>query len=393
MANALDECVKSEAVPLDIIMNAIMKNDVPWFFQFKSGIPEPEPNSIILKKRVVSISHLAGNYGFKQLGAACEKYKKDYAVGVTGESTDQRILVVTGWKSRALPAAFRLERIDPRQDVRAFYDLQPYSRERLDKIIEILVIPPHEPEKFERSVALKRSPWFYEDVALFMRQIGKFGIPPYLTTHGWPHVENVLCYIRTLGSLYNLSQKKQYILEWAALLHDIGRGAHMIYKDVNNDMAQDHHEKYSARMIEEWFESGSFAGLLTKEEKDQVVALCISHRRESDLPENEDLRYLSILLRIADAMDVDKRRAQKNDREQTLEEAKKDPAWRSSSLPHWLGHRAIQSLRISADRGEINFELIITNPDNAKSTIKRFREEFSKMPGFSQENIREIMVE
>jgi len=391
MANALDECVKDSAISLDRIIDAIIRDDVAWFFQFRSDIPEPD--AVIRKKHVVAIPRLAKSNGFKQLSDACEKYKTEYAVGIIGESSSRRILVVTGWKSSALPAAFRLDKLDPRQDVRAFYDGQPYSKERFDEIIRVLDTSLEVPEKFEKEIPLKKSSWFYEDIAIFMRQIGKFGIPPYLTTHGWPHVENVLCHVRTLGSLYNLPNEKQHILEWAALLHDIGRGANMIYPDVSHDEAQEHHEVYSGNLIEEWFDRGAFDGLLTKEEKGQVVTLCRSHRQDSLLPEEKDLRFMSVLLRIADAMDVDKRRAQKNDRNQTYEEVTHDPEWRESSRPHWLGHRAIQSLRIYDDQHGITFELIVTNPKDAESTITRFRNEFLKMPGFHEEDIQVVTIE
>lgn len=387
MANALDVSVRKN--PKETIA-AIIRNDVRWFLQFNTGIPEAE--SAEPAKQTVKILKLTDQFGFKQLGAACEKFQKKYGVGVTGQPPKQRILVVTGWKTDALPAAFRLGDVDPKQDVKAFYDPHPYSKNRLDSIIAALDVPIQELSSLKGPASLQRSNTFYEDVAIFMRHVGKYGIPPYLTTHGWPHVENVLCHVRTLSSLFSLSGEDLYLLEWGALLHDIGRGAHMIYDGVESDEAQDHHEKYSARMIQEWFDAGTFGGLLTKDQKDNLIELCLAHRRISNLPDNPGQQRISIILRIADAMDVDKRRAQKNDRGQTHEELQRDPQMRKSSIPFWLGHRAIQSLRIHATPQKIHYELIITDPDAAIGTIKRFREEFDKMPGFSQSDIQEIVV-
>jgi hypothetical protein len=387
MANALDLSVRQD---LNETIEAILQNNITWFLQFNTGIPEAEKAEPA--QRTVKVPVLEDQYGFKQLGAACERFHKEYGVGVTGKFPHQRILVVTGWKTDALPAAFRIGNIDPKQDVKAFYDPQPYSEERLESILASLDMPNLESETFKGSTQPQRSHTFYEDVATFMRHVGKHGIPPYLTTHGWPHVENVLCYVRTLSSLFNLTKDDLYLLEWGALLHDIGRGAHMIYVGVEGDEAQENHEKYSARMIQEWYDAGTFNGLLTLEQKDRIIELCLAHRRKSELPQNPDQQHLSILLRIADAMDVDKRRAQKNDRGQTYEELKKDPHMRESSHPHWLGHRAIQSLRIHATPRTIHYELIITNQKFAKDTVQRFREEFTKMPDFSQSDIQEIIV-
>ena len=57
----------------------------------------------------------------------------------------------------------------------------------------------------------------------------KVNIPFFLTSHGWNHIQQVITYSRSLGSLFKLSTEEQKLLDFASLLHDIENGATAYY--------------------------------------------------------------------------------------------------------------------------------------------------------------------
>lgn len=192
-----------------------------------------------------------------------------------------------------------------------------------------------------------------------MRQID---IPYFLTIHGWEHIEHVIAYARTLGSLFDLTEEEQKILDWSSLLHDIGNGAAEMY-GISEDQAREDHHEYSFRMIHDWHKEGRFFGFLTDEEVGRIAELCRRHRKKCPLPTDPCLSRLCVLLKIADALDMDKRRAQKNDKGTYYSELRQSLPEESDK--HYRGHLAIDAIRVHASDKTIVFELITNNDEDA----------------------------
>lgn len=398
LSASLDEAVRTRDPPgipstLEVLSTENDKDILDYLKKFYSTLVVPE--KIDHNKHVVEIcDHLQPGYGNKVLGAACEKYNVDYGIGRT-DGPNPAILVVTGWKTNALPGALRLGLSSWKGHPDAFFTNFKSEEELENALVKWrtqLSSPDPNVGDIRSISSVNRSENYYKVIAAFMRKVGK-GIAPYLTTHGWPHVANVLANTRTLGSLFNLSEEDQYLLDWAALLHDVGRGALEVYQIKMDDSdtkkaekaekadVDNNHHLYSVMMIREWAQKGLFSEFLNEDEVDIVADLCLRHRQKIKPPnEPERLRKLCILLKVADAMDIDKRRAQKNDQEEFYEDIKdKLP---EDSGPHWRGHRAIKAIRTVALPDSINFELIVTNPEEAKFQIELFNKEIEN---FKQE--------
>ncbi len=346
------------------------------------------PENIECLDTVVEIcDHLPQGYGNKVLGAACEKFDTDYGIGRT-PGPDPAILVVTGWKREALPGALRLGLPSWKGHPDAFH----YNFKGEEELTAALKEWKEQLNARDPAIpgtgslpTVDRSDNYYRVIAAFMRRIGG-GIPRYLTIHGWSHIENVLTNARTLGSLFNLKEDEQYLLDWAALLHDLGRGAGEVYRIKMDDLAKEkkdvdeNHHLYSVMMIREWAQKGFFENFLNNDEIDAVADLCMRHRQKINPPEEPGwLRKLSIFLKIADAMDIDRRRAQKNDQGEYFEEIHDMP---EDSVPHWLGHRAIKAVRVYARPDTVEFELIVTNLQDAEYQVKRFEKEIERLEGY-----------
>ncbi|MFQ6055235.1 MAG: HD domain-containing protein, partial [Methanosarcinales archaeon] len=174
-------------------------------------------------------------------------------------------------------------------------------------------------------------------------------------------------YSRSLGSLFKLNKEEKKLLDFAALLHDVGNGA-TAYYNAPSEIAREHHHEYSKMMIDDWDRKKSlFSGILDPDEVHKIQTLVLSHRKKEPLPEDKMLKKLTILLRIADGMDIDSRRAQKNDKGEYYENIK--PRLPPFSIPHWEGHRAIKGTRLHIDKERLSFELLITDWKNAEKQV------------------------
>lgn len=106
---------------------------------------------------------------------------------------------------------------------------------------------------------------------------------------------------------------------------------------------------------------------MTREEAELVARLCFAHRKRVSLPEEPQERLLTVILRVADGIDIDARRAQKNDQGVFYEEIWDLP---EDSRPHWEGHRAIAALRLVATKPRLVFEVLV---DEAKREAAAFQ--------------------
>jgi hypothetical protein len=380
LSQSLDEAIR-KTIPETI--EAIWRNDKEWFSQFNSGIPEPE--RCIACGDVMYIPEITPQWGFKQLGKACATHGKDYAIGSIGTAPPQTFLVVTHWESGALPCALRLGLTKWSGHPDAIFI--KYEPGKLDEWTHVLNSKDPGGEIRQNLPELDPYKNMFVTMSAFMRKVD---IPFYLTLHGWPHVENVLSSARTLGYLFSLDDKEKYLLDWAVLLHDVGRGAHEVY-GVPKSVSDDKHHEFSAQMITEWAEKGFFKNFLTDSEVEIVRDICLRHRKNMDLPDGDErARLLCAILKVADAMDIDKRRAQKNDKEEFFEHLKNRLT--QEQIRHWLGHRGIQSLRVHVKGEAIEFEFIITNPENAAFQVGRFQEEVERLRNYRTFEVREIHV-
>jgi hypothetical protein len=173
-------------------------------------------------------------------------------------------------------------------------------------------------------------------------------------------------------------------LDWAALFHDVGNGASSVYPELglSDSEARKRHHEFSAHMVREWGNQGLFEGILSPEEVELVARLCLSHRKAIPLPEDRDERLLTVILRVADGIDIDARRAQKNDQGVFFEEIWDLPP---DSRPHWEGHRAIAGLRLLATRPPLVFEVLVdeTRREAAVFQVEQLTAELAPLTEFA----------
>lgn len=210
------------------------------------------------------------------------------------------------------------------------------------------------------------------NIFLFVSSLlSRVRIPYFLTQHGWGHVQRVIENAVSLGSLFRLPPEDMRLLMISAALHDVGNAAHDMGLCSSENEARTKHHEFSALLIRKWGSEGLFEGFLTPKEVQEVAEICFRHRKKTELPTDSRLRRIVILLRVADGMDVDRRRAQMNDMG-TYFESLDLP---QESIPHWLGHRAILALRIHASGNGLVFEFIVTNRAQAAFQVAELTKE------------------
>lgn len=348
-------------------LEAIRSDDVAYFAE-KGGLPKV-PGEVSVVGNVAVVTEVTGQWAFKQLSRVCQKTGCDYAVGLNFER-GAAVHAVTFWKSNALPVALKLGLTrfighgsaivipvgntlpTPQED-------KTKAESKMLELVERLnTTEPTELTGNNNGKGGVSSLFGY--VSAFMRHVH---VPFFLTLHGWGHVEHAVGHTRSLGSLFGLTADEQRLLDWAALFHDVGNGANTVY-GVSEKEARERHHEFSAQMIREWQTRGLFQGVLSDKDIEVVADLCLRHRKKMPLPEDSRMRLLCVVLRVADGMDIDARRAQRNDEGVFFEELDLP----EESIQHWEGHRAIESLRLRACagvKGELVFELIVTNSEKA----------------------------
>jgi len=358
LAAALDAAVRRD---LAGTLEALRKDDESFFKAFTESVPEPEEIRVI--GNVVYIPRLEPTWGFKQLSAACERHGTPYGVGLSLQR-GVAVIAITFWKAEgALPVALKLGLTNfigsgEAVVIPVVRTEGPATPEEVaqgeEKAAEVIAALNSEGDGGPGNGG-RRPGEILQQISQFMRQVR---IPFFLTQHGWPHVSRVIANARTLGSLFGLSKDQQRLLDWAAGLHDIGNGAADVYPEegLTDEEARARHHEFSARMVREWNAQGFFEGIMSPEEAELVARLCFAHRKKVPLPEDREERLLEVILRVADGIDIDARRAQKNDQGTFFEEIWDLP---EDSVPHWEGHRAILALRLIATRPRLVFEVLV----------------------------------
>lgn len=335
-------------------LDAVRQDNTSFFEGFSPDISMPEVAEVY--DSFVYIPKLAVGNGYKQLDQACRKYGKEYALGVTYQNPDKPvILLITYWKSENLPVALLLGMNRFRGHVNA--PNLDYSPDLEKKLLSLLTHPYTGDLIRTEPVS---SDNFYSYVASFLKTVE---IPYFLTLHKWGHVEHVIANGRTLGSFYGLTDYEQMILDWACLLHDIGYGVdHAVCPDFN-EIHRRHHE-FSEQMVRSWEKEGVFSGFLSHEDVDLIADMCLRHRKKMSLP-GGDKDHLYILLRAADALDNDFRRAVKNDQGENYDDIKD---MSEESRREWEAHQAVKGVRLFASDNHLIFEMIVS--DQKKAFVK-----------------------
>jgi len=416
IAEGVDNMVRKD---MKFALDKIKENNYE-FFKENAGVAGVSCNTKDIK-RVVIAEEVNYNNAFKELSKLAEDNKKDYALGYCYSKKDKEevhaITIITYWRSNVMPAGLKLGKTRIKGHIDAFrlfsseWDTPKKSDNLKDQAwIEMKAIA----EKLNEGVLKKnrtkdtvptskskvtkykpKKTYIYDFSSGFVSSVqeteyepekifnyvsefmDKVNIPFFLTSHGWNHIQQVITYSRSLGSLFKLNTEEQKLLDFASLLHDIGNGA-TAYYNAPSGMARDYHHEYSKMMIEDWdYNYHLFDGILDSEEVHKIQTLVFSHRKKEPLPEDQMLKKLTILLRIADGMDIDSRRAQKNDKGEYYENIK--PRLPPFSIPHWEGHRAIKGTRLHINKELLSFELLITKWKDAEYQINEIVKEFGPL--------------
>jgi hypothetical protein len=138
-------------------------------------------------------------------------------------------------------------------------------------------------------------------------------------------------------------------------------------------------------MIREWNDKGYFADIMTSDEVKKVADLCFRHRKFLPLPQEENMKRLCILLRVADSMDIDERRAMGNDEGESYQSLKSKLP--KSSIEHWESHQGIKGIRLYITKNTIEFQIFIKDKEKAAFQINNFMDEIKILSMYFNLNI------
>ena len=342
------------------------------------------------KGNVSYIEKLKPSTGFKQLDGACAVNHTSYGVGIVTDCTAVLVInywkteMFNDWKKRTLPVALKLPRYlgTAGHDTALVISLDSSdcrkAKERMHEIIEVL-----------NSDRIEKTEWLVSEadaIDYFAQVFRTIPIAYNLTMHGWNHVETVIANTQLLGSISNLPNHEQTLLNWSALFHDIGNGAYASRDEYGLDVesekeARDKHEHYTVQILRKMQENGLFENLIPEQDFDIICEICAKHRKKTDLPKDPHVRELCSLLRLADALDKTKSRARQNDNGLRYSEVKKmlEQEKNFKSIQHWEGQRAIDSIRLQISRNHIIFEFLVTDREKADFIIDDFKKELEPL--------------
>jgi hypothetical protein len=383
---------------LQALLKKILEDD-----RFIPGVSEPQMDidycvqgSVAAVKRLNPDNDEKTMGGFKQLDYLCSRTKSAYGVGINDKGTT--IHVINYWKINSLPVALLLSQYRDESFghdtgvVIAFNERDPENiTKKFEEIIDRL-----NSQKIIRSDTGNSEA---DAIGYISHVFHDVPIATHLTKHGWNHVETVLANARLLGYLSNLNDKDQAILNWSALFHDLGNAA-MSYKDKYNLKVTDHqeardkHEEYTVQILHGMQEEGMFSGVIPGKDLEEITDLCLRHRKKRELPENQRLMKLCVLLRIADALDKTKSRARENDAGDLYSKVRKKLLCDENivSIMHWEGQRAIESIRLNITKSRIVFEFFVSDKEKAQFIICDFKEELAPLQNRSVEGIPTLEV-
>lgn len=201
----------------------------------------------------------------------------------------------------------------------------------------------------------------------YMSTAKALGLSKGMNDHGPLHAQRVHAIVVCISALIALSESERDLLCAAALLHDIGMS-----KDREN------HHLESASLVRILTEEGQLP--FTSDEAEVVSTLCEWHRKNYDAdaihPElGIRTGVLASVLRLADAMDLDYRRA-----EDYLKQEPVITHVHRSQAPHHLSARSILGLRLYASQMGTEVQLLVEKLPDATLQLERLVEELLGTP-------------
>ncbi|MFN8458238.1 MAG: HD domain-containing protein [Anaerolineae bacterium] len=188
------------------------------------------------------------------------------------------------------------------------------------------------------------------------------------TDHGPGHALRVKSFATQLGYILGLTTAEQHLLRAAALFHDVG-----------NIIEREHHHILSQETVEKLTSAGQLP--FSTREGTLIGLLCRWHRKEyepdrQDELQNETIRtgLLASILRVADAMDIDYRRADYN--EQFISVIR---LFFSHEMPYWTSIQEVLGVRLRC-LPELNFQVFTQGKINDNMQIAMLRKDLAVTP-------------
>jgi hypothetical protein len=186
--------------------------------------------------------------------------------------------------------------------------------------------------------------------------------------HGPGHGLRVKSFATQLGYVLDLTPAEQHLLRAGALFHDIGN---VVDRERHNVISQEAVEKLSAAQELPF----------TSQEAQLVGLLCRWHCYEYDPNQVDTLRgepirtgLLASILRVADAMDIDHRRADYGDRFRRILDF-----FFPDQLPHWASLEQVLGVRIRCTPA-VNLQVFTRGQVTGNLQISMLRGDLASTP-------------
>ena len=186
--------------------------------------------------------------------------------------------------------------------------------------------------------------------------------------HGPGHVLRVKSFATQLASVVDLSRSEQHLLRAACLFHDVG-----------NVIDRDRHHIISEETIQRLTASGKLP--FSTREAEIVGLLCRWHRKEYDPQRvdeihNETVRtgLMASILRVADAMDIDHKRSDYNERFSEVLEF-----FYPLEMPFWTSLEEILGVRIQCRPG-VNLQVLASRELRDNMQFNMLRTDLERTP-------------
>lgn len=188
------------------------------------------------------------------------------------------------------------------------------------------------------------------------------------TDHGPGHALRVKSFATQLGYILGLTAAEQHLLRAAALFHDVGN---IIERERHHILSQETVEKLTA------------AGQLPFSAREGAVVglVCRWHRREYEPDRQDEIQdqpirtgLMASILRVADAMDIDYRRADYN--EQFISVIR---LFFAHELPYWTSIQEILGVRLRC-LPELTFQVFTQGEVNDNMQIAMLHKDLAVTP-------------
>jgi hypothetical protein len=188
------------------------------------------------------------------------------------------------------------------------------------------------------------------------------------TDHGPGHALRVKSFATQLSYIQGLSSTERHLLRAGALFHDIG-----------NIVSRERHNVVSQETVEKLAADGKLP--FTRKEAKIIGLLCRWHRREYE-PHRVDEMYgrpiqtglMASMLRVADAMDIDHRRSDYNDRFRDIIRF-----FFPDAMPHWTSLDQVLGVRICC-KPDLNLQVFTRGHTQDNLQISMLREDLESTP-------------